>query len=681
MKSKKVLLLVSLLSLCSLVSCDIKNNGTGKSTEGEIFPPSSDGQVGDVLIDSSLIEIPSDLKEAEDDITVALVEGTPSCWKKENNVLTFSSLTSDTIYSIEGTFSGQIIIDAGDDYQFELEMNGLTLYSETNCPITVLSGDNVTLTAKKGSNNYIYDKREELTDENEYSAAIYSLCDLDVQGKGELVIISKAHNGIHSKNDLAVKNLTLSVTCMDNALKGNDSVTIECGSMTLIAKQGDGIKTTDSDISSKGNQRGTVSLRGGNIDIYAATDGIDASYDVNVSDGTILNIYTGEYSPYSETVKSKGSQYYIRSNSTSYSYSVKCYSDSENYVWKNATYYKDVTGGRERMYYYKIDSLSSYPYIELFAYQSSQSQSQDVEYYAKSEKMRWNESYDTLVVELRREGVSFDWSNYTTSTDFGFKGPQGGIQDGNLDKSEYSTKGIKSANEIIIDGGTISINSYDDALHSNNDVTLENGEAAKGNVTINNGNLSLFSKDDAIHADNTLTLNGGSIDVKGSYEGLEGNNVIINGGDISVISTDDGVNATAASGVGIQFTGGKTYVYAGGDGLDSNSRTFYQGISFEGGDVIVLSTSGGNSSIDTEQGYSYTSGKVLAVSPSNSMVNETTNCKNFTSIATIKNMNLSKGTTLSVSVDSNVMTSLVMPCSLSSSIVYLGSSSASFAAE
>lgn len=156
---------------------------------------------------------------------------------------------------------------------------------------------------------------------------------------------------------------------------------------------------------------------------------------------------------------------------------------------------------------------------------------------------------------------------------------------------------------------------------------------------------------------------------------------MINGGDIAVVSTDDGINATTTSGVGLKFTGGKTYVYAGGDGLDSNSRTSYQGISFEGGRVIVLSTSGGNFSIDTEQGYSYTFGKVLALCPSNSMVSETTNCKNFSSIATRNNINLSKGTTLSVSVDSNVMTSLVMPCSLSAFVIYLGSSSASIAVE
>ena len=53
------------------------------------------------------------------------------------------------------------------------------------------------------------------------------------------------------------------------------------------------------------------------------------------------------------------------------------------------------------------------------------------------------------------------------------------MRDSNSDKSEYSAKGAKSANEIIIDGGTISINSYDDALHRNNDVTHKNGEVLK----------------------------------------------------------------------------------------------------------------------------------------------------------------------------------------------------------
>ena len=90
------------------------------------------------------------------------------------------------------------------------------------------------------------------------------------------------------------------MTCSDNSLKGNDGVTISSGTITLISKYGDGIKTTNSDVSSKGNQKGSVVLSGGTIDIYAACDGIDAVYNVEIDGETVLNVYTDRYSPYSE---------------------------------------------------------------------------------------------------------------------------------------------------------------------------------------------------------------------------------------------------------------------------------------------------------------------------------------------------------------------------------------------
>ena len=82
-----------------------------------------------------------------------------------------------------------------------------------------------------------------------YSGAIHSLVDLEIGGKGQLNIVSKNNNGIHSKDDLQVKNLNLFVSCVDNALKGNDSVTLENATTTLIATAGDGIKTSNSDVS------------------------------------------------------------------------------------------------------------------------------------------------------------------------------------------------------------------------------------------------------------------------------------------------------------------------------------------------------------------------------------------------------------------------------------------------
>lgn len=59
--------------------------------------------------------------------------------------------------------------------------------------------------------------------------------------------------GIHTKDDLKVKNVALKINVYDDALRGNDSVKIESGDLELISRVGDGIKTSNSDVSSKGN--------------------------------------------------------------------------------------------------------------------------------------------------------------------------------------------------------------------------------------------------------------------------------------------------------------------------------------------------------------------------------------------------------------------------------------------
>lgn len=684
MKKILTLILIAVLSLSIFSACGTSSgNLPGNPTSPDQSQTgTTEGTTADKT-DSEKTDIPDDLPENANTLTITCSEGTDNCWTTENQTLTFSGITADTVCSVSGEFNGQIVIDSGDDYKFELELCGITLYSEEQNPITVLSGDKVTLTAKKGSVNYIYDKRDSVAeDETAYSSAIYATCDLSLEGKGELIVISENNNGIHTKDDLKVKNLTLAVTCRDNALKGNDSVTISGGTLTLIAKTGDGIKTTNSDISSKGNQRGTISLSGGTVSIYAACDGIDAAYNAEIGGDTILNIYTDKYSPYSETVESSGSDRYIRFTSDSYSYSVKYYNSDADYKWVNATLSKTVNGGRTNYYYYSFEELTGYKSLQVYMYSSGQAQGQDEKYDYKTDYMSWNSSYDTISLESRRGTITCDWANYTTSTGgFGGPGGFGEMTDGNTEKGDYSTKGIKADNEIIVSGGTITVNSYDDSLHANSGTALENGETATGNITISGGSLTLFSKDDAVHADGTVTVSDGTINVSGCYERLEGLYVVITGGDVSIVSSDDGINATTTSGTGITFESGNVYIYAGGDGVDSNSQTSYQGILFAGGEITIISTSGGDSSIDTERGYTYTGGVVLALCPSNGMGNESMNCRNFSAIGTKSTMNLQKGQTLTATVGNSAVVSVVMPCNLSALVIYLGSSSATISAK
>ncbi|MFN2132576.1 MAG: carbohydrate-binding domain-containing protein, partial [Anaerolineae bacterium] len=73
-----------------------------------------------------------------------------------------------------------------------------------------------------------------------------------------------------------------------------------------------------------------------------------------------------------------------------------------------------------------------------------------------------------------------------------------------------SAKGLKAGVDITIGGdAVIDIDSSDDALHSNDSLTIDGGA------------LSLSSGDDGIHADATLTINGGVVSIAQSYEGIE----------------------------------------------------------------------------------------------------------------------------------------------------------------
>lgn len=230
---------------------------------------------------------------------------------KNDNVYT---IYQGGTYNLVGVLNGKIEVcvtsaNASGIYDVILELNGVTITYDKDSPIYILESTDteisydVEISAQNGTQNIINDLREKKSEEeNLGEAAIYSEVDLKLKGKGELYVYGNYNNGIHTKDDLKIKNLTLVVNALNNAIKGNDSVTIESGSHTFISTGGDGIKTSNSSLSSKGNQKGMVTLTGGDIQIFACCDGIDSAFDVVISDSVNLSIYTDTYSSYTEEV-------------------------------------------------------------------------------------------------------------------------------------------------------------------------------------------------------------------------------------------------------------------------------------------------------------------------------------------------------------------------------------------
>ncbi|MBO4838204.1 MAG: carbohydrate-binding domain-containing protein [Lachnospiraceae bacterium] len=516
------------------------------------------------------------------------------------------TITAEGKYSFSGSLSdGQIVVNAPDQ-KVEIILSGAAISCSTDAPIKILDADKVTITVE--GYNEVTDARALRTDdeaeaeEKAAGGAVYAKCDLTLAGTGSLVVTGGYNNGVHTTKDLKVKELTLKVSAPNNALKGNDSVTVESGSLLLISSGGDGIKTEDSDVSSKGNQRGTVTVSGGTIDIYAACDGIDAAYDAVISKGdAVLNIYTDTYSPYTGEALSTGTKFYLIMSQSLYQshslFAAYYYNDDESAgVWAKASYAMEVYGGRTAYAALSLTAPSGYENVAYFAFDSDTPSTEA--YAATTGGGTVNRTVNAILLQESGNALSGDYVSLSLSG-----------------SSTSSAKGIKADNEILIADCTLTIQSTDDAIHANDDVTLENGSQGLGNVTIAGGTLTLSSGDDGIHGDGTVTVDGGVINILTAYEGVEGNVVVFNGGETYVNAKDDGVNAKSGSSTPlIQINGGLLKVTVGSgdtDGMDSNGN-----IVMTGGFVLVQSGSsmgGMAGSVDLDGTISVTGGTLVAL--------------------------------------------------------------------
>lgn len=286
--------------------------------------------------------------------------------------------------------------------------------------------------------------------------------------------------------------------------------------------------------------------------------------------------------------------------------------------------------------------------------------------------------------------TTYQGSNFTGSASGGNGGWGGGMggNDGNSNKTDISAKGIKavgvydeagttwqSGGDLIVNGGTITIDSSDDSLHCGGDMQLLGGS------------MTLATADDGAHSDHALTIGstGGDYDapyvnITKSYEGIEGVDITQNSGTVMVTSSDDGYNAAGgadssgnnnsggwgqgswggpgggSSSDGSQtmtFNGGYAYVNAAGDGLDSNGNIY-----FNGGYVFVSQTGGGNGPLDcgdSNNSITYSGGTVIAAGSSDMF--ETPSSYSFLSTTSV-----SAGQTITFTdASGNVLATFALP--------------------
>ena len=645
-------LLIIFFIMCLSLSATACNNVTNNNPQSTVEGTQTSALQSDIKAKNA-----NDYKiDITDEFT--LTSSVPDGFTVQGSVYT---ITKEGEYTLSGLLlDGKVIVNVADNEDVTLNLDNIYMVS-ANSPISVISANNVDLNVVDGSYNLVAkdytNTTAETTDtltEVEEDAGIYSVADLNICGSGALVVKGESsyEDAIHTKKDLIIEDVILYAIGGNNALKGNNSVEIKSGDIIAVSNNGDGIKTSDSDTTSKGKQCGNIDISGGTIEIYSKNDAIDSAYDVNISGSTQLLINTDTYANLSSTNTQSEQQVNLILSSdyvnSDYRYSVYCYNDDVNDgIWVDGYDYSEVNfndfdfnsngGGMQGAFNGEIGDMpdmSNMPQMPNGEMGDMPDMS-DVPQKPNGEMGNMPDMSDMPQMPSGEMGNMPDMSDMPqmpngempdmsdmTGGNFNFNFSFGDTQmyaiefniptdyqniiiyQFNQDSENSTTDYVAKSDGSSIDAQNYMISSIEGGTITGDftDIVSDNGQnkplySAKGikadnSINISNGRIIIYSTDDCIHANNNTVLENNA-DPLGDIN--------ISGGSISLTSGDDGIHSDNI----LNINGGKIEVITSYEGIEANI------ININAGEVLIYATddainvSSGNSTpcINVNGGY------------------------------------------------------------------------------
>ena len=601
MKKKLVLLMILLLTVSAGSGCASLNIGSTSDSSQEAREAEENSEnTADTEETSQSVSAEEQTDEdmftdrdyeedyqEEDCVSVTLSGTTPSSGSDSVEISEGTiTITEEGTYLISGTLSdGMIIVNAPDTAKVRLIFEGVEINSETSAPLYILEADKVFLTLAEESENTLSNSGTYTAiDDSNIDSVIYSKQDLTLNGTGTLTISSPGGHGIVSNDDLAITDGTYNITAASHGLKANDSIRITGGSQLTVTAGKDGIHAENDEDPSLG----FVYISDGTIAVEAEGDGISAGSYMQIAAGT-FQIQAGGGSE-NGTKESSDSWGEFRGGGGPGGGSPAGKGQGGEGQAPGRT------GGRS---------------------ESGEAGSSEIASPAKP---------SVSVENLSAESLSTESSTTESSTAENSDPAEDSSADGSKsteEESSTSMKGVKAAGDLLISGGSFTIDSADDSIHSNSSITIKDGV------------FEIASGDDAVHADENLTVAAGTMNISESYEGLEALHLEIQGGDITLTASDDGLNAaggTDSSGTQggrdgmfggggpgssssdgtILITGGTLNITASGDGIDANGSLEITG----GYTVVAGPTQGDTSTLDYDTTARITGGTFIGTGAS-----------------------------------------------------------------
>jgi len=510
------------------------------------------------------------------------------------------TLTASGAYRFTGTLAnGQIVVDITDTTDtgvVKIILAGASVTCTTGPALLATSATKVVVILADGTTNSLTDgSLYSDTTEDAPHAALYCQSNLTIEGDtlntGILTVTGKAYDGISSQGGLVLKEAQVTVTALDDGIRGNDYLVVRRGDYTVVCG-GDGLTADAKDVT-----KGYVAVESGTLSVTSGGDAVTASTFVRVSGGT-MHLKSGGGATVSLGADASAKGLKAGAGVVVIAGSVDL-NASDDGIHAGAAV---VLGGTLAPV---LSVVSGGDGIQAEGSLSGTSGSYTVV-----------SRGDALVA-----GTSVELSGGSFGLTSG-----GGSAVTTL--PTVSAKGIKAGTSFTLSGGTYAVSSADDCLHAEADGTITGGTftLAGASVTVSGGNSG--GQGVKVGDTGTLTINDGSLTVTKCFEGLAGGHLVINGGTVRITASDDGLSVsvgtdlmTGNDGSTLKITGGYLVVNSGGDGIDVNGSA-----AVTGGTLLVNGPLPGqpDAPVDYNGTFVMTGGTLVAVGSSQMLQNLST---------------------------------------------------------
>lgn len=195
------------------------------------------------------------------------------------------TITGEGTYVLSGTLTqGQVVIEAEDTAKVQLVLKGVSIHNENGPAIRINAADKVFVTLAEGTTNTLTDGSSYTLDEgsDEPNATLFSKADLTINGSGALNATGSYAHAINSKDDLVITGGTFNITSQTDAVRGRDCVKISGGTFNVTAGE-DAFKSNNDEDAT----RGFVLIDGGTYSVSAGDDAFHAETALLIRGGEI----------------------------------------------------------------------------------------------------------------------------------------------------------------------------------------------------------------------------------------------------------------------------------------------------------------------------------------------------------------------------------------------------------